>query len=120
MRAVWLPVVSILVVAVNAAEAVDCSRIGELRVPGAERQMAACLDDLSTRYLIATGHTDISDWSTLHSQHARNPSGAVPGIQIDGNFADTSTTNGTRGWNRRKPPDNKTACAVDPANVCPI
>lgn len=85
--------------ATGAAQAADCSRMNNLVVPGAERQVAACLDDLSTKYLVATGHTDISDWGTLHSQATRNPSGAVPGIQIDGYFSDTSTSNGTRGWN---------------------
>lgn len=32
-------------------------------------------------YLIATNHTDASDWGTLHSRTTRNPSGAVPGIR---------------------------------------
>jgi len=78
--------------------AADCSRIDQLSVPGAQMQKAACLLDLSTRYLVATGHTDASDWGTLHSQQTRNPAGAVPGIQIDGYFADTSTTNAHNGW----------------------
>ncbi len=59
---------------------------------------AACLPDLSTKYLVATPYTDASDWGTLHSQQTRNPAGIVPGIQIDGYFPDTSTTNTTRGW----------------------
>lgn len=83
----------------STAFAADCSDINTLQVPGAEMQKAACLDDLSTRYLTATGHTDISDWGTLHSQQTRNPAGAVPGIQIDGYFPDTSTTNAHNGWN---------------------
>jgi hypothetical protein len=65
---------------------------------GAEKQLNWCLEDLSTPYLIATNHTDISDWGTLHSQSTRNPAGAVPGIQVDGYFFDTSTTNTYNGW----------------------
>jgi hypothetical protein len=88
-----------LALSTTGLQAADCSRIATLVVPGAERQQAACLDDLSTKYLVLTGHTDISDWGTLHSQQTRNPPGAVPGIQIDGYFPDTSTTNTTHGWN---------------------
>jgi alpha-beta hydrolase superfamily lysophospholipase len=83
----------------GSAVAADCSKLNILQVPGAEKQAAYCLDDLTTPYLIASGHTDASDWATLHSQATRNPAGAVPGIQIDGYFPDTSTTNGYNGWN---------------------
>jgi hypothetical protein len=83
----------------GAATAADCASINSLVVPGAEKQVATCLDDLSTRYLVASGHTDINDWITLHSAATRNPAGAVPGIQIDGYFPDTSTFNGYKGWN---------------------
>jgi hypothetical protein len=83
----------------GSAAAADCSKLNSLQVPGAEKQAAYCLDDLSTPYLIASGHTDASDWATLHSQATRNPAGTVPGIQIDGYFPDTSTTNGYNGWN---------------------
>lgn len=86
------------VAAAGPASAADCSRIDQLRVAGAEMQKAACLPDLSTRYTALTGHTDITDWGTLHSQFTRNPAGAVPGIQIDGYFPDTSTTNAHNGW----------------------
>lgn len=82
-----------------AAVAADCTRLTQLQVPGAERQEAYCLDDLTTPYLTASGHTDASDWLPLHSQATRNPPGAVPGIQIDGYFPDTSTTNAYKGWN---------------------
>lgn len=85
--------------AAGAAQAADCLRMNELRVPGAQVQQAACLEDLSTRYTVLTGHTDASDWLPLHSAATRNPPGAVPGIQIDGYFPDTSTTNGYKGWN---------------------
>jgi hypothetical protein len=67
-------------------------------VPGAERQQAACLSDLTTAGTVASGHTDAADWAGLTPAGARNPSG-VPGIQIDGYFPDTSTTNATHGWN---------------------
>lgn len=69
-----------------------------LQVPGAERQVVSCLDDLTTAGTTRTGHTDPNDWAGLHAAGTRNPSG-VPGVQIDGYFPDTSTTNGTRGWN---------------------
>lgn len=82
----------------GAAWSAECTNMNAIVVPGAERQLSWCLDDLSTPYLILTNHTDASDWGTLHSRTTRNPSGAVPGIQIDGHFPDTSTTNGYNGW----------------------
>ncbi|MBL0423031.1 tannase/feruloyl esterase family alpha/beta hydrolase [Ramlibacter sp. AW1] len=75
-----------------------CTNMGAITVPGAEKQDAICLADLSTRYLVAMNRTDASDWGALHSQQTRNPAGAVPGIQIDGYFPDTSTSNGYFGW----------------------
>ncbi|MEO5670242.1 MAG: tannase/feruloyl esterase family alpha/beta hydrolase [Ramlibacter sp.] len=75
-----------------------CAAMAAINVPGAEKQDKICLADLSTRYLIAMNRTDVSDWGTLHSQATRNPAGAVPGIQIDGYFPDTSTTNAYFGW----------------------
>jgi hypothetical protein len=83
----------------GAAGAAECTGMNALQVPGAEMQVAACLDDLSTRYTSASGHTDASDWLPLHSVATRNPAGAVPGIQIDGYFPDTSTMNAYKGWN---------------------
>ena len=76
----------------------SCAAIGSISVPGAEKQDKICLTDLSTKYLVAVNRTDISDWVTLHSQATRNPTDVVPGIQIDGYFPDTSTTNGYFGW----------------------
>jgi len=87
-----------LFLAAPALHAADCSDLPRLAVPGAERMEAACLPDLSTKYLVGTPYTDASDWGTLHSQQTRNPTGIVPGIQIDGYFPDTSTSNTTRGW----------------------
>jgi alpha-beta hydrolase superfamily lysophospholipase len=84
---------------IATAEAAQCTNINAIKVPGAQMQVAACLDDLSTKYLVATGNTDASDWLPLHSAATRNPPGAVPGIQIDGYFPDTSTMNTYKGWN---------------------
>jgi Tannase and feruloyl esterase/3HB-oligomer hydrolase (3HBOH) len=67
-------------------------------VPGAERQVDACLPDLTTAGTVADGHSDPAQWAGLQPAGARNPSG-VPGVQIDGYFADTSAFNTTHGWN---------------------
>jgi hypothetical protein len=75
-----------------------CTHMDRAVVPGAERQVAACLDDLTTAGTVASGHTDITDWTGLHAAVTRNPSG-VPGTQIDGYFRDTSAFNTTHGWN---------------------
>lgn len=86
----------VLVAAPAAVAAPGCD--GSLQVPGAERQMVSCLADLTTAGTTLSGHTDPTDWAGLHAAGTRNPSG-VPGVQVDGYFPDTSTTNGTRGWN---------------------
>ena len=75
------------------ARAADCPRQGAVKVPGAERQVADCLDDLTTKGTTTNGHTDRSDWQTLHAAATRNPAKVVPGLQVDGYFPDTSTTN---------------------------
>jgi hypothetical protein len=90
---------AVVLASAGSAAAADCTAIGSLFVPGADRQEATCLPDLSTRHLMLVGRTDVSDWATLHSQSTRNPAGLVPGVQIDGHFPDTSTTNTTHGWN---------------------
>ncbi|WP_328975199.1 tannase/feruloyl esterase family alpha/beta hydrolase [Streptomyces canus] len=74
-----------------------CAYRAQLRVPGAERQQAACLAELTTAGTVASGHTDPADWSGLTPKDLTVPSG-VPGIQIDGYFPDTSTTNTNHGW----------------------
>ena len=71
-------------------------------VKGAELQVSACLDDLTTAGTVASGHTDQADWNGLHAAGTRNPSG-VPGIQVDGYFPDTSTTNTNHGLEPRRP-----------------
>jgi predicted esterase len=75
-----------------------CAHQGRIDVPRAEVQEAACLDDLTTAGTLLTGHTNIDDWNGLHASGTENPSG-VPGIQVDGYFPDTSTTNTNNGWN---------------------
>jgi len=68
-----------------------------MTVPGAEHQQLARLADLTTTGLVATGHTDPADWAGLTSAALPVPA-AVPGIQIDGYFPDTSRTNANHGW----------------------
>ncbi|MEU5882238.1 tannase/feruloyl esterase family alpha/beta hydrolase [Spirillospora sp. NPDC047279] len=77
------------------ASATNCAPVA---VPGAGRQITACLDDLTTAGTVASGHTIPADWAGLHPAGARNPTG-VPGTQIDGYFPDTSTFNTAHGWN---------------------
>ena len=75
-----------------------CARMAQVHVDGADRQVAACLDDLTTAGTVTSGHTDPNDWAGLHAPGTENPSG-VPGIQVDGYFPDTSTSNTHHGWN---------------------
>jgi hypothetical protein len=85
--------------AVTAALAAPAhARERELTVPGAEKLVSARLDDLTTAGTIASGHTVPADFAGLHATGTRNPTG-VPGIQLDGYFPDTSTTNTNNGWN---------------------
>ncbi len=75
-----------------------CAGEERIDVPHAEVQETSCLDDLTTAGTTATGHTDPADWGGLHAPGTRNPTG-VPGIQVDGYFPDTSTSNTHHGWN---------------------
>jgi Tannase and feruloyl esterase/3HB-oligomer hydrolase (3HBOH) len=75
-----------------------CPGAGRAVVPGAERQVAACLADLTTAGTVPTGHTVPTDYAGLTAAGTVNPTG-VPGIQIDGYFPDRSTTNTHHGWN---------------------
>ena len=79
------------------SRAAECTNADALKVPGAEMQQVACLEDLTTAGTSRSGHTDQSDYEGLHAMGTENPSG-VPGVQVDGYFPDTSTTNGTKGW----------------------
>lgn len=67
-----------------------------MTVPGAEHQESVRLADLTTTGLVATGHTDPADWAGLTSAALPVPA-AVPGIQVDGYFPDTSRTNANHG-----------------------
>ncbi|MFC0624081.1 tannase/feruloyl esterase family alpha/beta hydrolase [Kribbella deserti] len=79
-----------------AAGGSECA--GLPRVPGAEHQIVACLADLTTTGTAASGHTNPADYAGLtHAALPQQP--AVPGVQIDGYFPDTSRTNTNHGWN---------------------
>jgi hypothetical protein len=78
-----------------------CRGIEHLTVPGAEKLEGACLADLTTTGTVVTGHTDTGEFTGfggLSVPGAAKPA-AVPGIQLDGYFPDTSTFNTTHGWN---------------------
>ncbi|MEU1694238.1 3-hydroxybutyrate oligomer hydrolase family protein [Streptomyces hirsutus] len=75
-----------------------CAHQSHLRVPGAAHQQADCLNELTTAGTVASGHTDPADWAGLTPKDLTVPEG-VPGIQIDGYFPDSSTTNTNHGWN---------------------
>ncbi|MEU3303640.1 tannase/feruloyl esterase family alpha/beta hydrolase [Streptomyces sp. NPDC006678] len=79
------------------AATAHCARQDRLDVPGAARQQAACLGDLTTAALAGTSYTDTADQAGLAATGTRNPSG-VPGIQIDGYFPDDSRLNATHDW----------------------
>jgi hypothetical protein len=86
-----------LAVAVPAPASAVAGRCS-VHVPGAEVSVAACLDDLTTTGTVASGYTVEADWAGLTS--AGLPTfGAVPGVQVDGYFPDTSTANTNHGWN---------------------
>lgn len=74
-----------------------CARQDKVAVPGAQLQEVACLDDLTTAGTLASGHTNPNDWAGLNAAGTKNPTG-VPGLQVDGYFPDTSTTNSNNGW----------------------
>ena len=91
--------VAVALVAVPApAAAADSAGCARLWVPGAERQVVSCLDELTTAGTVASGHTVAADWAGLTQASLPQPSG-VPGIQVDGYFPDTSVTNTNNGWN---------------------
>jgi len=99
VAAAGLAIGASLVAAPSAsAQARTARTCAPVAVPGAEKQIAACLDDLTTAGTVTSGHTIPADWAGLHPPGARNPSG-VRGTQIDGYFPDTSTFNTAHGWN---------------------
>ncbi|WP_086850815.1 tannase/feruloyl esterase family alpha/beta hydrolase [Amycolatopsis kentuckyensis] len=86
-----------LAAAVPAPASASAGRCA-VEVPGAELSVAGCLDDLTTTGTLASGHTVEADWAGLTS--AGLPTfGAVPGVQVDGYFPDSSTSNTNHGWN---------------------
>jgi hypothetical protein len=98
MLGVTLILLMLSIVPGRSARAAACPNLQAIDVPGAERQELACLDDLTTAGLVASGHTNPADWAGLHAAGTINPSG-VPGIQVDGYFPDSSTSNTNHGWN---------------------
>jgi hypothetical protein len=79
------------------ARAADCANQDKVKVPGAEMQRLACLDDMTTTGTAASDYTDASDWASLSPVGQPKPSG-VPGLQVDGYMPDDSTANTTHGW----------------------
>ncbi|AHY45898.1 Tannase and feruloyl esterase [Rubrobacter radiotolerans] len=67
-------------------------------VPGAERQDAYCLEDLTTKGTQLVGRTNRNDWQGLNASGTTNPPSPVPGLQIDGYFPD-DTGNGNNNPN---------------------
>jgi hypothetical protein len=77
-----------------------CADGDTVDVPGAEHSVTACLEDLTTAGLLlhpAGQYTDAADWTGLHVPGTVNPTG-VRGLQVDGWFPDTSTSNTLHGW----------------------
>ncbi|WP_376771253.1 tannase/feruloyl esterase family alpha/beta hydrolase [Streptomyces boluensis] len=98
-RALCLAAVTSLVLPTAPAAASGpghCGRLPALDVPGAERQQAVCLDELTTAGTVASGHTDPADWAGLTPEALPTPRG-VPGVQVDGHFPDSSTGNTNHG-----------------------
>lgn len=95
LRAALVAVALVAVPVPAAAESHGCAR---LWVPGAERQVVSCLPSLTTAGTVESGHTVAADWAGLTQASLPQPTG-VPGIQVDGYFPDTSTTNTNNGWN---------------------
>jgi hypothetical protein len=95
MRLILVLAMTLALITTGEAAASECASV---RVPGAAKQRMSCLDDLTTTGTLATGHTVQADWAGLTSAGLPAPSG-VPGIQIDGYFPDTSTSNTAHGWN---------------------
>ncbi|TDV46927.1 tannase/feruloyl esterase family alpha/beta hydrolase [Actinophytocola oryzae] len=87
-----------LAAALTPAVAGATPACAHLLVPLAAHQEVSCLTELTTAGTVASGHTVTADWTGLTQASLPQPSG-VPGIQIDGYFPDTSTTNTNHGWN---------------------
>ncbi|MCP3804114.1 tannase/feruloyl esterase family alpha/beta hydrolase [Allokutzneria sp. A3M-2-11 16] len=81
----------------TAAAPVHSGQCARLKVPGAEHQRVSCLSELTTAGTVASGHTNTADWAGLTHAALPQPKG-VPGVQVDGYFPDSSTTNDNHGW----------------------
>jgi hypothetical protein len=79
------------------AASASCRGADTVVVTAAEHQEAACLRDMTTHGTIGTPHTNQQDWSGLHASGTGNPSG-VAGLQIDGYFPDSSSSNSNHDW----------------------
>jgi alpha-beta hydrolase superfamily lysophospholipase len=97
MRSAGILIGVLVLLLPGSAHAATCTNADALKVPGAEMQTVACLEDLTTAGTSKDGHTDQSDYEGLHAAGTVNPSG-VPGVQVDGYFPDTSVSNATHGW----------------------
>jgi hypothetical protein len=93
-----LVVSAVLVMSGPVPNTVHDGPCASIRVPMAEKQVVSCLSELTTAGTVATGHTVAADWAGLTHAALPQPRG-VPGVQIDGYFPDTSTTNTNHGWN---------------------
>ncbi|CRK60021.1 FkbW [Alloactinosynnema sp. L-07] len=97
-----LAVLGLVAVGVTPAAATvhsgHCAGFDRLLVPGVARQVVSCLDDVTTTGTAASGHTVPGDWAGLTSAGLPRVA-TVPGIQVDGHFPDTSTSNTHHGWN---------------------
>lgn len=93
-----LAIAPLLIGTVLAAPAAARPGPADVRVPGAEHTVSARLADLTTTGTRTNGHTEPTDWAGLEAAGTTTPSG-VPGVQIDGYFPDTSTTNTNHKWN---------------------
>lgn len=97
-RPITLLSAGLLATALLVPTASAAQRCGpEVRVPGAVHQESACLADLTTTGTLASGHTVQADWAGLTPADLPAPD-PVPGVQVDGYFPDTSTTNDHHGW----------------------
>jgi pimeloyl-ACP methyl ester carboxylesterase len=96
-----LAVVMSVMPSAGAQEGSACEDVQGPQVPGAEMQDADRCPDLTTRTLAlepGQDHTRPGDYNALQPAETRNPAGPpgtnpIPGIQIDGYFPDSSTTN---------------------------
>ncbi len=96
--AMRLTLVLALMMSLVTPAAAQASTCAPVIVPGAEHVEQSCLDDLTTTGTLRTGHTVQADWAGLTSV-GLPVVGAVPGVQVDGYFPDTSKTNTAHGWN---------------------